>query len=232
MKIQFLSDLHEKYIDITPSAEYLALLGDIGDPFEQEYKDFLLSLSKKFKMVFLVSGNREYYFRTIPETNEKIQEICDETDNIKFLNNSSILVDGFLIIGTTLWTDIDEDTAFRINDFRFIRTGKLEVLTVDAYNNLHQESLKFIEQECEKNIPMIVLSHHAPIKEMNGDFGNMPLWRAFCSDLTNIQKNIKVWISGHTQKVRRIKKNGILYASNCMGFKRHQDFDENSVIDL
>jgi len=232
MKIQFLSDLHEKYIDIQPKADCLALLGDIGDPFTTYYEKFIDNISKKFKNVFIITGNREYYFRSIPETDEKITSICSKYENVHFLNNSSVIVDGHLIVGSTLWTKIDAETALRINDFNHIRTSTMEFLNVETHNNIHKKAVEYIEEQSKQDLPTIILTHHAPIKEMNGNCENMPLWRAFCSDLSHIQGSIKVWLSGHTQKVMRINKNGIVYASNCMGFKRHQDFKENSVIEL
>ena len=38
---QYLSDLHDKYPKITPLCDYLVLLGDIGDPYNPEYINFL-----------------------------------------------------------------------------------------------------------------------------------------------------------------------------------------------
>ena len=73
MKIQYLSDLHLELMSthkfsklcekIIPKCDILVLAGDIGDPLHHNdrYKFFLHSMSKKFKKVFLVSGNHEYY---------------------------------------------------------------------------------------------------------------------------------------------------------------------------
>jgi hypothetical protein len=51
------------------------------------YNNFLDYYSKLFKIIFIITGNHEYYGNTIIETDKKIEEICDSYDNIHFLNN-------------------------------------------------------------------------------------------------------------------------------------------------
>jgi ankyrin repeat protein len=66
--IQVASDLHLEFYKeekdlsnlIIPSAPYLALLGDIGLPIKRpNYKQFLLDMSEKFEIVFVLAGNHE-----------------------------------------------------------------------------------------------------------------------------------------------------------------------------
>jgi ankyrin repeat protein len=66
--IQVASDIHLEFYQegkdlsqlIIPSAPYLALLGDIGLPIKrQNYKQFLLDMSEKFEIVFVLAGNHE-----------------------------------------------------------------------------------------------------------------------------------------------------------------------------
>lgn len=55
--IQIVSDLHmemEEYLRITPYAPYLALLGDIGAPFQPHYAAFLEAQSTQFQHVFVI----------------------------------------------------------------------------------------------------------------------------------------------------------------------------------
>ena len=62
--IQYVSDLHlEKKINnrsIIAKKPYLILAGDIGYPFQNNYKNFLLHMSYIFNKVFLIAGNHEY----------------------------------------------------------------------------------------------------------------------------------------------------------------------------
>jgi predicted phosphodiesterase len=52
-------------IDILPSEgayeNFLALCGDIGNPFHENYVKFIRRHSERFSHVFIVAGNHEYY---------------------------------------------------------------------------------------------------------------------------------------------------------------------------
>lgn len=232
MNIQFVSDIHDNYPLIIPRCDYIALLGDIGDPFRIEYQDFISDLASKFKKVFVISGNHEYYYRIMEEVDKKIEQVCSLNPNVYFLNNSSVEVDSFLIVGSTLWSKIDLVTSYRVMDFKCIRTSKNKFLDVPTYLDLHKKSVSFIEHEVSKGMPTIVLTHYAPIYEMNGAFYNHPLRSAFSSDLNYIKGNVKLWLSGHTRQNLSIFKEGIHYSSNCKGFSKNGNngFDPNIVV--
>lgn len=236
MIIQYISDLHGKYPDISPLCDYIALLGDIGDPLEVGYFNFISDLSSKFKKVFVISGNHEYYFSVIDDMNRHIKQICDKFDNVFFLNNTSIEVDGFLIVGSTLWSDIDYYSSYRLNDFRYIRTSKQLFLNIDSYKQLHQLSCDYILNEVKKGLPTIIISHHAPLKEMNGKYSDTKLSSAFYTDLKHIYNydNVKCWLSGHTHQCITIKLNHTLFSSNCMGYKKQGvvNFVLNKTIEI
>lgn len=234
MQIQFISDIHDDYPFITPQCDYIALLGDIGDPFSVDYQLFIDDLASKFKKVFVIAGNHEYYYRVMEDVDKKISQVCSTHMNVYFMNNTSIEVEGFLIVGSTLWSKIDIITAYRVNDFKCIRTSKKKFLDVPTYLQLHKDSVKFIEQEVSRGMPTIVLTHYAPIPEMNGKFMNHPLNSAFSSNLNYIKGNIRVWLSGHTRQNLAIKKEDVIYASNCKGFSREGSpgFEINKFINV
>lgn len=78
--LQIASDLHLEFgqhVNITPHAPLLALLGDIGAPFQPHYADFLSTQSKQFEQVFVLLGNHEYYGRrTADQVVARVQSIC------------------------------------------------------------------------------------------------------------------------------------------------------------
>jgi predicted phosphodiesterase len=66
--MQIISDVHldlNKIDDfasiLTPSADYLAILGDVGFHNIKRGLDFMSYCSTNFKQVFLVLGNHDYY---------------------------------------------------------------------------------------------------------------------------------------------------------------------------
>ena len=71
VKINYISDLHlefygddvnfEKVMNFDNDAEIICLAGDIGYPEHPNYEKFLSFISGKFKYVFLITGNHEYY---------------------------------------------------------------------------------------------------------------------------------------------------------------------------
>src|SRR5574343_119308 len=91
MKFQYISDLHLEFgnkMNIIPVAEYLILAGDICQlNCKTKYKDFLNRISKKFKLIFIVSGNHEYYGQTIESGNTFLLSLTKTFDNVIYLNN-------------------------------------------------------------------------------------------------------------------------------------------------
>ena len=95
MRICYISDLHLEFrdgiFDINNEADILILSGDIGNPYEDIYMNFLIKVSNNFDKIILITGNHEYYChnKSILETNEKIKNIITENKlkNIIFLNN-------------------------------------------------------------------------------------------------------------------------------------------------
>jgi predicted phosphodiesterase len=232
--IQYISDLHDKYPDIEPKCKYLALLGDIGNPFSRSYKNFIKQMSSKFEKVFIISGNHEYYCNTISSTDNKIEEICDETPNCIYFNNKSIFLDGFLIVGSTLWSNIDDKTVDYMNDFKYIYESPRDLLTPYTYRLKHHTSVGFIKSQIDKNMPTIVLTHHAPHKLMNGKYINSGFCSGFTTDLVHLNKNnnVKCWLSGHTHQCITVLINGIICSSNCLGYTNEgvENFELNKVL--
>lgn len=178
MKFQILSDIHtefpnvlEKMPKIEAKAPILCLLGDIGYPSSDKYKLLIKKVAKRFKHVFIVAGNHEYYYGEFSTVNQLIDEICKQYENVHYLNQRSYYFkeENIKFCGCTLWTDIPEQhklaIEFMVNDYRKIKYGN-EQFTVEIQNKLHKEDLTFIKSEIEnakKNKQkLIILTHHSP----------------------------------------------------------------------
>ena len=85
VEIQILSDLHLEspaaydVFDITPTAEYLALLGDIGYTKDAGLIDFLRKQLPKYKTTFFVMGNHEPYHSSYAASKQHLLTLQAET---------------------------------------------------------------------------------------------------------------------------------------------------------
>jgi predicted phosphodiesterase len=147
VKIQIVSDTHLEFRGdnfqklIKPSAPILLLLGDIcacGNLDDYEiYKKFITFLSTKFKFIFHVPGNHEYYTvgnknitidDTINGIDNKLRKFTSELKNVFFLNNNTVRLKidkkVYVFIGSTLWTYINpsdrKNIALMMNDYKYI----------------------------------------------------------------------------------------------------------------
>lgn len=212
MKIQLCSDIHLEYGDLSssdfpnivkPCAPILILAGDVGNPFQEIYKDFLSFCATHFENVLLLSGNHEYYGFNMDKVNHQINNIVEPFPNVVFLNNKIWGFDNIKFIGTILWSHIPDEVPNSelsfINDYHLIK-GFHRVLS----NLLFEQNVKFIQQslECDTAQKCIVLTHHAPsYQSISPEYRGNDLNHCFFSDLEYIfqeSKNLKCWIHGHT----------------------------------
>lgn len=195
--MQIVSDLHLEFyknpldLKLKVSAPYLALLGDIcvaGTAVDiKNIEAWLDVYAPKYKLVFWISGNHEYYTSkktpfTIEEINVRIKLLIKKYGNVVFLNNKhyDIEIEGkqFRIVGTTLWAYIpDEKHKYaldNLNDYQHIFTqgeGHSGLITYEKaqrikpidVNLMHTKAAKYIYRHIrESNIPLIIFTHHKP----------------------------------------------------------------------
>ena len=220
------------YVQPQYQAKILVLAGDIGNPYTTDYKKFVQDMSRKFPKVFIIAGNHEYYSNKIVETKQKIKEVCDDIPNVSFLDNSWEDYEGERFIGTTLWSHISKP-QFQIND-----TKQIQKFDVEAYNALHEESKRFLENafvSCKTdNIRANVITHHLPFYELThaeykGSFyANYSQWfNARLDDMIFVHKEvISRWFYGHTHKRSVQRHYDIDFYCNPLGYA-----DENGEID-
>lgn len=240
MDIQYISDLHLEMrpsIQILPSADYLALLGDIGYPTQPHYETLIKDCAAKFKHVFVVAGNHEYYnHRSMNEIDQRISDICGRFGNVTFLNNSSMTIDNVKIFGGTLWSYIKLEDQYQVsqgmNDYKRISVktnmkggGHRKYPVTPARTSLlHQQTIDILRDEIisarEQGQKMVVMTHHAPsFDSISPEFKDDPLSCAFASDLTSlIGDPIVVWMHGHTHYPVDYRINNTRIVSNPMGY--------------
>jgi len=246
MKIQYISDIHLEYYSTLPKIEsigdVLVLAGDIGFPFSLLYKEFLIDINNKFKKIFLIAGNHEFYSigknrdKSMEELEDRIKSIIidNSLDNISYLDNSYEDYQGFRFCGTTLWTQI-KDPNYLTNDFKYIKN-----MNIEFRNELFQINCEFIEDIIKiSNLPIIMITHHLPsFKLIHSEYRTEECNRynqCYASDCEKYFKNnIKVWIYGHTHKECNMEINNIKFVCNPKGYPdeniKIQDF--NRIVEI
>lgn len=242
MKIRYFSDVHlefikpnkiEEFIKQIPSGmdEICILAGDIGNPYQNNYKTFMEFINENFKKTFVISGNHEYYntTKTIEETNDFLENFFQQFDNIRFLNNGYEIYNDYCFVGTTLWSKI-VNPNYEIND-----VYSIPQFNYIQYNKLNGLSVEFLEDTLQKNENCIVITHHLPssslIDKKYKSREMRPYNQWFYCDMDDfIQRNkdkIKCWIYGHTHTPSNAIINEIPFLCNPIGYP-----NENSVLDF
>ena len=227
MLIQYISDIHlevwKKEPKINIKCDILCICGDIGDPYSKIYKKFMKDISKKFKKVFIIFGNHEFYnqkeemYNVIEYVKNMINE--EKLDNVTFLNNSCEEYEGFLFVGSILWSKIN-DSKYLVNDFNMIND-----MSISKYNNMYKENFIYIDKILEENKDkkVIILTHHMPSYDFIDDIykvgDNKYYNQCFASDCSELfRDNVKLWIYGHTHKSRVSYIKKIKFVCNPLGY--------------
>jgi len=180
-------------IDIVPKAPYLALLGDIGLCVQPLYREFLQSCAAKFRKVFVILGNHEFYRFNVESTIATAEAICASNPNLVFMHRTSVLVEGVRVLGCTLWSNIKDEkkaeVGMMLSDYRVINIGvdppEITPVEVDAEwkerqtmigkrrlevgdtHKWHLEEVEWLNAEIAQakanGERVVVFTHHAPV---------------------------------------------------------------------
>lgn len=214
LKIQYCSDLHLEFPEnaqflkanpIQAFGDILILAGDIGLFIEiKKYDWFFDDISNKFKFVYWIPGNHEYYYSDIDKRTGSFRE--EIRHNVFLLNNQVVELEGYQLIFSTLWSKISVNNAWNISrsmsDFHVIKKGDQRFTTED-YNKLFQENYNFIVQALSSKsseLKTIVTTHHVPtFLNYPEKYKGSDLNEAFAVELYEMIENLApdYWIFGH-----------------------------------
>lgn len=258
MKINVVSDLHlEHGYQELPGGEVLILAGDICEtrdfqrefhqtrltdriPGSMKWVDFFYHECSKYDKVFYVMGNHEHYHSRYDKTQDDLKNILPR--NVKILEKEYEVYNGVLFLGTTLWTDCNNNdpvTLFTVkqfmNDFKLIKNFYKDrnvyyKLTPEFTVAEHRRSRDYIKSVLAEyhTMPTIVITHHGPstlsINEkykrentMNG---------AYVSDLSELildNEQIRFWIHGHLHDAVDYEIGKTRVVSNPRGYHGYED---------
>ncbi|RDA84025.1 hypothetical protein CP532_2928 [Ophiocordyceps camponoti-leonardi (nom. inval.)] len=264
IRLQILSDLHlevgKQYASFTfpATAPYLLLAGDIGRLIDYgDYLAFLQSLSARYKTVFLVLGNHEFYGIDYESGLDQAQRLVREPS----LAGTVVLLhkarwddpdSSLTILGCTLWSDIPED-RYAIVEAKIKDFSKISAWSVQKHNKAHADDLAWLRHEVDQlesgtrdnKRRLLIATHHAPCLERTShpDHTDNPWVSAFATDLLTDRcfNGVEVWVFGHTHySTDFFLPSGTRLVANQRGYvlpggpsqKEARQFDAGMVITL
>jgi predicted phosphodiesterase len=224
---------------VKPQVKVAIVAGDIDT---HDFEKTVTEIAAKFKKVFVVFGNHEFYHKDIDwRPNKNLIP-----DNVTILDRTCEEYEGKVFMGCTLWTDLKNNDWFvahaadkGINDFHAItaNNGGTRFTAQMAYEKHLQEKawLKLmIEQNRGKDI--VIVTHFMPTMEVVH-----PKWRRMATEMLNYyfaancddiieMCEAKAWVFGHTHDKRRMTVNGVPMYCNPLGYgggkERHNNGDD------
>ena len=227
MTIQYASDLHlefgmnSRYMQangLSGNGDILLLAGDIGymERRRIEKDPFFDWCAEHFKETVIVPGNHEYYRDPVARQGRQDGVPVETTlvdyehkvrDNVRYLNNKSIVIGDVEVFVTTLWTITDPRCYVGIqsgmNDCHQILYDGHHLWAND-FTKLHEICRTWLAEALEKSTAKkkIVLTHHCPstAREFDRYEPSGSLFTAFHVDMASFiaEHDIEAWIYGHT----------------------------------
>jgi len=241
MKIQYCSDLHlefeqnSKYFINKPLSvcgDVLVLAGDII-PMQFEFfnNSFFNFISDNYKQVFWVPGNHEFYYLDISKYKKSYN--LQLRKNINIVNNVELVYEGIRFLFSTLWSEIslrnEKIIEQNVSDFINIsnKNGKFKVAD---YNQLHRQSLNFIQESLKtKTQNTVVVSHHLPSALCNANLHKYSsVNEAYCVDLSNFIETCgaKFWVYGHSHfNQKPVYIGNTILLTNQLGYVQHEQLN-------
>ncbi|MFZ4479083.1 MAG: metallophosphoesterase [Rhodoferax sp.] len=245
MKIQLASDLHleflqrdmpgERLIAPMPGAEVLVLAGDIANG-AHACKLFADWRSTRRIPIVYVAGNHEYYGHALEPMLAKIREGA-ALNNIHFLENNSVVIDGVRFLGATMWTDYklcaertqQQSMAYagaRLNDHYLIRKGRHLFRPQDALER-HLASIAWLQTELDKPFDgkTVLVTHHGlHMRSVNPRFAASDLNAAFNSHLPKILDQVDLHLHGHVHDGVDYQLGRCRVVANPAGYLRNHQY--------
>lgn len=217
MKVSIHSDLHnehraEEILPVVPEADVLVFAGDVtkGSKAPDYYRK-VGEANPNAKILYIL-GNHEHYGGQVEDIIKLNRDAFSDNDQIHFLENSHILINGVEFVGATLWTDFNlakspEQISLierRISDFYEIRYGSRKGLirANGGMKTMFAESHRYIKDRLtiSQASRKVVVTHFSPHPSLgHTDFPDSDFRAYFianCRDLFRLQPDL--WIYGHT----------------------------------
>lgn len=251
MRCHYLSDLHleaQSFDTGLPKGDVLIVAGDLcharcldparADRYSVEQRERAMRVIdealREFAHVVLIAGNHEHYDGVFEDTASLLKQ---HLPGVTVLDNEAIDIEGVRFYGSTLWTDLSQQTEEHVTAIRkgmgeyfFVKTRAggldqpLAKLRPADTHRAHEAAWKRLRVvvTAEPRRPTVVITHHAPsCSALNPRFPDSPLNPAYASNLDDqiaAFENVPVWVHGHTHIAKTYRIGKTVVRSNALGF--------------
>lgn len=237
MKIELISDLHidfysaawKKFVPGDPEA-ILLCAGDIGELIHFEPVQALRWLCKRYKEVYYITGNHDYYRSNFFTIDSLLIQLENEIENLTILRTGRICQFGeYKLVGDTGWIPYDSDLQLhKINDSFMIKG-----LTPEIHIK-HKAWRDFLWETVDNKT--IIMSHHLPSKQcIAPQFINEPTNKWFMGSIEDIIQDKKPYIVlfGHTHTIMDFQLYDTRLICHPLGYPRENpDFKGPLKLDI
>lgn len=209
--------------------QVLLMAGDLGNYRQKLVLEAVLeNLSGRFKHIYYIPGNHEYYNDDLTLTREHIKEITDKFPNILFSESFKGRCERGPV-AATLWTDFNNDeesmgiAQYMMNDYKKITYELQRNATPKDMKDIHEHHKALLAHLVRKGD--IVMTHHLPsFRSIDPKYVRYSeLNPAYGSNLEPLIEKLrpKLWIHGHTHASQDYTIHGCRIICNPYGYHGH-----------
>lgn len=222
MKIGLASDIHTELglpqndMTLSERVDVMILAGDIGKgPRAIQFAHD--TFGHQADHIVIIAGNHEYWGGTYQKIIQTTREYAEQFENIHYLHNDVVDIEGHRFIGSTAWTDFSygaygapihkRQAEQGMNDYKKIKfnpAGSMyRKLRADDVQAINFEARNFIFKALNDTdkTKAVVVTHHAPCHlSISEQFAGDPLNHAYCNTWGDLiaWNGPKLWCHGHT----------------------------------
>jgi predicted phosphodiesterase len=222
------SDLHTEFSpwkqSTLPTSRILVIAGDYSTAHDHN-KTIEELLELPYEHVVFVLGNHDFYGCEYHDTYCRWLAWPEDHPKLHVLVNRSMLVDGIVFVGSTLWSDTSKDGCggYRVkqalSDYTAISSFK-----IDTAQKAHACAVQYLDKVLtETQQPVVVVTHHLPsFSCVDPKYADCKYNAGFATNLDYLlQKHadkIRVWVHGHTHAVVEKMIQGVHVVCNPRGY--------------
>lgn len=241
MKILVLSDLHLEFSNFIAAQVQVDVVVLAGDIHKSNLGIYWARETWPDKPIVYVAGNHEFYKGDRLKVIESLRFAAQE-QNVHFLDNDEVVINGVRFLGCTLWTDFNlfgiswqkeclSLAKERLSDFSLIEENGFNFTPEDSLRLNNQSTTwltrKLIGESFDGKT--VVVTHHCPSwQSVAPKYQSDLLSACFASRLEDLMGNSELWIHGHTHENFDYELNGTRVVCNPRGYVLRGNVENSS----